>query len=346
MSNVYGYFIYFQLFKLETRPETVEVYFSQAYHKACRSIQGIVGKEPQNPGAMPSKVGLKAVASAAAAGLATASVSDVADNILKFPTIPQMPKIELSENVPKNIVQIFQQENMAVIILLDLMCTSAKSWDVCNHLIDTIKSHQLSQPQSSGGETSVQNLEPKSQVAVSKQRVNKIKTLPDAIAQIQRLLQLGAEDQIPSKEQTKLAKTFQKSVQYFLSHATHSLSADKSKQCAMLNQNLSRYVERVEEAFFIIKTKGHVTTVRSEDRQRLGSMGPQSPRSEARQRFDSTGPQSPRSESRQRLGSMGPQSPISGSKLDKPSIHHYMKQLIHTLEKEVPAGGVVSLISR
>lgn len=325
----------------------MEVYFSQAYHKACRSIQGIVGKEPQNPGAIPSKMGLKAVASAAAAGLATASVSDVADNILKFPTIPQMPKIELGENVPQNIVQIFQQENMPVIILLDLMCSSAKSWDVCNHLIDTIKSHQLSQPQSSAGDTSVQNKETKDQVAVAKQRVNKIRTLPDAVAQIQHLLQLGAEDQIPSKEQTTLAKTFQKSVQYFLSHATHSLSADKSRQSAMLNQNLAKFVSRVEEAFLSNKTKGHVTTVRSEDRQRLGSMGSESPRLEAQQRLGSMEPQSPKSsEDRQRLGGTGPQSPRSGSKLDKPSIHHFMKQLIHTLEKEVPTGGIVSLISR
>lgn len=301
----------FQLFKLEDTPEAVEVYFSQAYVKACRSIQGIMGKDPQGSGNMSSKVGLKAVASVAAAGLATASVTDVADDILNFPTIPQIPEFDLNESLPQNIPQIFHQENIPVMILLDLMCTSAKTWTVCHHLLDTIKSRQPPVPQSKADE-SAQSLEPKTTVSMSRQRVNKIRTFYDIVAQFQCLLQLGAEDQIPSKEQATLARTFQKSMQYFLSNATQSLSAEKSKQLEILHQNLTKFISRVEESFQQYHAKGHATTLRSEVRQRLGSTGSQS----------------------------------SKSKQDKPLIHHCMKQLIQTLEKEIPSGGVVAMISR
>ncbi|XP_053395117.1 zinc finger FYVE domain-containing protein 26-like [Mercenaria mercenaria] len=302
-----------KLFKLENTQEAVEVYFSQAYHKACRSIQGIMGKDSQSFGTEPSKMGLKAIASAAAAGLATASVTDVTDDILKFPTIPQIPKIDLHESLPQNIVQIFQQDNIPVMILLDLMCSSAKSWDVCNHLLDTIKSHQPPKPQSKADD-SAKSLEPKNTVPVPRQRVNKIRTFSDIVEQIQCLLHLGAEDQISSKEQTTLARSYQKSVQYFLNIATHSLSAEKSKQYEVLNQSLSKYISKVEEAFQQSKVKGQ--------------------------------PSPSRSEFRQRIGSTGSQSSVSGSKSDRPLVHHCMKQLIHALEKEVPAGGVISQIAR
>ena len=298
------------MFKLEDTPEAVEIYFSQAYHKACHSLQGIMGKDSSSTATESSKMGLRAVASAAAAGLATASVTDVADNILKFPTIPQIPKIDLHESLPHNIVQVFNQDNIPVMILLDLMCSSAKSWNVCNHLLDTIKSRQPQKPQSKA-EDSVQSLETKTSVPVSRQRVIKIKTFAEIVDQIQCLLQLGVEEEIPSKEQTAFAKTFQKSVQYYLSNATLSLSAEKNKQFELLNQSLSKYISKVEEAFQQVKVKGQVNQSRSEFRQRIGSTGSQ-----------------------------------SGSKSERPMVHHCMKQLIQTLEKEVPPGGVVSLVLR
>jgi hypothetical protein len=300
-------FQFFQLFKLEDTPEAVEILFSQAYHKACRAIQSILEKDSQTTIREPRKMELKAVASAAAAGLVTASVSDVADDILKFPTIPKIPKIDLHESLPRNVVQLFCQENIPVMILLDLMCSSAKTWNVCNHLLDTIRSHQPKKPQPEIDDSS-QSLEIKTSVPLSRQRVVKIRTFADILDQIQCLLCLGAEDQIPSKEQ----ETFQKSVQYYLINATLPLTADKTKQCEQLNQSLSKCISKAEEAFQQNKVKGHHNQSRSEFRQRMGSTGSQSS--------------------------------LSGSKSDRPTVHHYMKQLIRTLEKEVPSGGVITII--
>ncbi|KAL4238418.1 hypothetical protein ACF0H5_003126 [Mactra antiquata] len=306
-----------KLFKLEDRPETAEVYFAQAYHKACRSLQSVNGSMPQTPGTSSSKTGLRAVANAAAAGLTTASVSDIAEDILTFPTLPKVTKIDVNENLPQNIVDIFQSENLPVMILLDLATTSAKTWDVCNHLVDSIRSH-LPSKSDAKSEEFAQSTDSKSVVNLSKQRVHKIRTFSDFVSQLQNVLQLGVEDDIPSREKAAFSKTFQKSIQYYLSHGAHSLNAEKDKSLALLFQNLHKYVHKVEEAFQIVE-KGNAATDLANNSVKL--------------------------DSQQRLVTQE-HKPRSSSSTDRPVLHHCMKQLIHSLEKEVPDGGLVAFISK
>ncbi|XP_052767439.1 zinc finger FYVE domain-containing protein 26-like isoform X2 [Mya arenaria] len=315
-----------KLFKLENRPEAVEFYFSQAFQKAFRSILGITGKEtapsgnlqsksgsaPTKFSTLPNKSGLQAIANVAAAGLATASVTGVADEILKFSPIPQLPVIGKADDLPNNIAQIFKPENVPVMILMDLTFTAGKTWDVCNHLMSVTKSHLPKQEMIA--ESPIQTLEPKNVKTVPKQRVNKILTFREIFYKMQEILNLGVEDEIPSKEHILLAKTFQKSAQHFLCHATFSLKADKNKELATLRQNQSKYVLKVEEAFSHHKSKGQ------------GHLSPES-RTERLM-----------SEVRERLGSQG-------SRSEKPVIHHSMKQLINFMEKDIPASGILALVT-
>lgn len=297
---------FYQLFKLEDRPETTEVYFSQAYQKACRTVQGLLGSDTPSTG----KSGLQAIAKAAAAGLATASVTDVADDILKFPTLPKLPVIENCDTLPKNIAQNFDPNNLPVMILMDLMLSSAKTWDVCNKLMVSIKpllptSSQTSNlvSQTTEGKTS--------SAAVSKQRVSKIRTFHDFCVQIQSVLSLGADGEVPSKEQMMMSKAFQKSIQHFLCNCTLSLTADKNREYATLCQSLSKYVCKAEEAF---------NQHRSRSKSHMRSESPGRP--------------------------MRSESPVSRSLQEKPGIHHCMKQLIRVLEKDIPAQGVLCLLNR
>jgi len=300
-----------QLFKLEDRPEAIELYFAQAYQKACRAMQGISSKDTPGTSGGAGRSGLQAIAKAAAAGLATATVTDVADDILNFPTIPQLPVVEKSEGLPVNIACVLNQENVSAMILSDLAYTVGKTWDICKHLMSMIKT-KLPAKATKLVEAQVQTLEPKSAKTVPKQRVNKIKTFQELFEMLENLLKLGTEDDIPSKEHALLAKTFQKSVQQFLCHANFSLDADKNKQYATLRQNLAKHITKVEEAFVYQRSKGHSPETRSV-----------------------------LSEVRERLGSHG-----SRSEGQKPSIHHSMKHLIALMEKEVPAAGILAFVNR
>ena len=288
---------------MEDRQETVEFYFYQAYQKACRTIQSITSNDTPSQ----SKPGLQAIASAAAAGLANASVTDVADDILKFPTLPKIPYLQNVECLPKNVVQNLEPNNLPLILLLDLMFSSAKSWDVCNKLMDTVKPHLKNSKQIA--DVGMNLPETKSSVAVSKQRVSRIRTFPEFITHIQAILDLGTEDEIPSKEQMMLSKTFQKSIQHLLCKCTSSFTAEKNKEYVTLCQNLAKYTAKVDEAFRYTRKSSHMT--------------PESPRGSPSS--SSTGPR---------------------SQQEKVSIHHSMKQLIHTLEKDVPASGILALVNR
>lgn len=254
---------------------------------------------------------LQAVASAAAAGLATASVTDVADDILKFPTQPKLPVVEKKDTLPQNIAQNFDPAYIPVMIILDLMLSSSKTWDVCNKLMNVIKPYLPTQEQTA---VSAQSSDSKSSATGSKQRVAKIRTITDFCTQIQSLLNLGEEDEIPSKEQMMLSKAFQKSAQYFLCHSNFSLTADKNRDFASLCQSLSKYVSRVEEAFSQNKVKTHLT--------------PESPGRSGRS------------------GSPVSRSPSSRLHQETPAIHHCMKQLINVLEKDVPTSGIICVINK
>ena len=290
----------------------MEVYFSQAFQKAFRSIQTITtSTTPTSPGQTGSRLSMKSLANVAAAGVANVSVSNIADELLGFPTLPKLPKLDKDVTIPQHIKLNFIPESVPVMILLDLMCTAGRSWEVCNHLMDSVKSRL---PENFKGTSEVvSSADAVGTSGSKKQKGSKIQTFADILTCLEKLLHLGADEQFPHQEPSALSKQLQKSISKYLNQAVYSLNSEKCKQYAVLSQNMSRYVEKVEEAF-------------KQDKKQERDKN----ESSQRQRRDSTDSIRLR----------------SGSSVDQPEIHHRMKQLIHVLEKEVPDGGLTSLMGR
>lgn len=289
------------------------MYFSQALEKAVHAVQRSPGKDTQGSGV---KAGLRGVAAAAAAGLANVTISDVADELLKSPHLPDVSVPLNVESLPSNIAQVLRKDNVPLIILLDLMMIAANSWEVCSHLMSSITSKLagLTFPVDS----SIDAQDPRN--ASTKQRVSRIRTFPDIVSQLQKLLNLGIEEDIPSREHILLSRTFQRSLQHYLSHATLSLSAEKNKEYVIICQNLAKCISRTNEAFTLSKSKS-----------------PGSPESTAQSIVVD---ERERSRSRMSSGSR------SGSNAARPVIHHCFKQLIHLMEKDVPANGLLVFVNK
>ena len=263
---------------------------------------------------------MKSLANVAAAGVASVSVSNIADELLSFPTLPKLPKLDKDLTISQHIKQNFIPENIPTMILLDLLCTAGRSWDVCNHLIDSIKSRSPENYKAvdDGGLSADAGA-----VAGSmKQKSNKIQTFADILGCLEKLLHLGADEQFPHQEPSALSKQLQKSVASYLNQAEYSLNSEKCKQYAVVNKNMSKYVDKLQEAF---KQQRKSNYDKRESPPRPG-------RSELHERRGSTSSESIRTRTE--------------SNLDQPAIHYRTKQLLHVLEKELPDGGLIALMGK
>ena len=257
----------------------------------------------------PTKPSLKSIANVAAAGMATANISSIVDELLDFPTLPHLPRLPSDENIPQVIRSIFEESNVQFMVLLDLLCCSARNWDVCNHLIDAIRTHTSATLLKNLQTNPVANTQD-TKAAGLKQRVNRLKRLSDFFQHVQSLNQLGAPAEFPLQEQALFTKMFHKSLQYFFCQAVFSLLPDQCKQYASFCRTMSRQVHSVQEAFSQQRSKSK--EVLTDSLQKHGD------------HFQSR----------------------TDSKQEKPNIHHSMKQLVHLLEKEVPLGGITSMVTR
>lgn len=305
-----------KLCKLEERPESMEVYFSQAFQKASRSIQTITTSTPPSPSAHTGgRLSMKSLANVAAAGVANVSVSNIADELLGFPTLPKLPTLDKDLSISQHIKQNFIPESVPVMILLDLMCTAGRSWEVCNHLMDSIKSrlpdaYKTTAEKASSADVIIG-------AGSKKPKGSKVQTFAEVLTCLESLLHLGADDQFPRQEPSVLCKQLQKSVSNYLNQATASLNAEKCKQYAVVCQNMARYIDKVKEAF---KQQKKQELEKTESLQLSGT--------------------------HHRRGSTDSVRSRVGSNTDHPVVHHRMKQLIHVLEKEIPDGGLVQLMRR
>ncbi|XP_046355808.2 zinc finger FYVE domain-containing protein 26-like isoform X1 [Haliotis rufescens] len=130
-----------KLFKLEKSEAAEEVSFSEAYHKAANKVATLESSTRERTGASSNlgRPSMKALAKVAAAGVASASLSNVTDELLSGQIIPSLPKPKTTSNMPENIMRLFKEIDVSTAILLDLVCTSCRTWDLCNKLFDIIK---------------------------------------------------------------------------------------------------------------------------------------------------------------------------------------------------------------
>ncbi|KAK3587800.1 hypothetical protein CHS0354_042763 [Potamilus streckersoni] len=294
-----------KLFKLENHAETIEVYFSQAYSKALKNVQSLTDAEPSSlPSWTPGRLSMKSLANVAAASIATVSITTIVDDLLSFPMLPQMPKMETDKRIPVQISQNLEPGSIPMMILTDLACTAGTTWKVCNHLMDNIKSRYSRNTavvnSSSSGDT----------VTVDQGRKSRseIRGLKHVLSEFEQLVHLGADEPFPGSEQISLVQQYRKSLQHFLTQASLPLTAERCKNYVLFCRSMLKLVGNVD--------------ISLEEKSKEGS--------------------------RDNIASHHDNSPTRSrsSSVKQNPLHSAMKQLIHLVEKDVPAGGILSIFNR
>ncbi|XP_069118425.1 uncharacterized protein [Argopecten irradians] len=310
-----------KLLKLGDRPEVAEVTFSQSYSEAVRKLHGLnIGSHKNTPSKnnKPGRSNMKALASVAAAGVATVSISGVAEKLLSQPDLPSVPSPRTWGSLPAKMEWTFQKENCEVMILFDLLCIGCRTWEMCNNMIDSINVQlkgKAGSSRSTVGRTDVGGKEHGEDGKRLRQ-----KELGDMVLLFERILQLGTgvDNMSPSMGQQEISTALYKhSIQTFLQTATLPLSPDHCKLYAQLTSNVKNCLGNVETAFTLAERS---PTDGSPSKKRRGSASSVSSQASPRR-----------------------QEPVSP---EPQAIHGAMKQLIQVLDKALPLGGLCQLFNK
>ena len=131
-----------QLLKInEKTREVAEVAFTESFNATAKSISALnVTSRESRSASTSKKFNLQAVKSAAAAGVANATLSNFVDDLLSNPNIPCLPRPGwVGEHGQDNPLAGYFQLDTTTAILLDLACTMCQSWELCNNVLDIIK---------------------------------------------------------------------------------------------------------------------------------------------------------------------------------------------------------------
>ncbi|KAL5009258.1 hypothetical protein ScPMuIL_014839 [Solemya velum] len=320
-----------KLFKLDGLPEAKEVTFLQAYSKAAKRLQnlgrtGSLGSS--SPVSNPGRLSMKALGNIAAVGMATVSVSNVTDELLSCDCLPVIPVLKTNVHVPHQVLETLSQDNCAAMVLFDLTCTVCKTYDLCCNVMDSIK---IRRPQKTSIVPSAETMKSDSKRVKSSVKVRGFWELLDHLEQLLHVSADEKSSRFPVAIEMDLRSGKQKqSLQSYLQSCTLPLSADGCKAYWSFISNLTKSLEKVDVA---CRAVGMETGV-------MSPMTPSTPRTP-------TTPVLPPSPS---LCSSpnSPGSPSffrSKSHSESPIIHTAMKQLIHTLERDVPQGGIAVFLS-
>lgn len=139
---------------MEESAEVAEVGFLEAFSKAVKQMQALCSQGNQGPSMperLPMKDTMKQLASVAAAGIATATISTCADELLSIPVLPFLPKPKNIANLTPNYVAFFNPDNLSAMILFDLACSASCTYGTSNMLLDSIQSRMLAKKKSQLG---------------------------------------------------------------------------------------------------------------------------------------------------------------------------------------------------
>lgn len=271
---------------------------------------------------------MKSLGNIAAVGMATVSVSNVTDELLNCDCLPVIPVLKNSSHVPHQVFETLSQENCAAMILFDLTCTVCKTFDLCCNVMDSIK---IRRPQN----TATSSLAETAKTDSKKMKSNvKVCGFWELLDQMEQRLHVSPEEKSSrfplSADLESRSEKLKQSLQASLS-CTLPLSADGCKAYWMFISNLSKSLDKVGVA---CRTVGIETG--------MGSLSsPSTPRTP-------TTPVSPFNPSLQTSPHSPASSPFFRTRNHSESqiIHTAMKQLIHTLEKDIPHGGIIGFLSR
>lgn len=288
------------------------------FSKSSKKLQQLPSGQTQ--ALKPGKMSMKGLASVAAAGVATVSVNSVAEEILSEKNIPMIPSPRSRHVVPVKYAEYFDQNNVFMMILFDMLCTSCKSWETCNSLIDIIKTKMEVKPVKS----STHNGDDKKK---TDSRIQWISTLVD---KFDSLLQLAGDIDLtaPASQKDVLTVLYKHSIQTFLQTATLPLLKDDCLSYANLLIEMKKVIERTEHAFQLhgkMPLEGYI------HKSPKASPGFSPSKVSPRDSPHSSPRPSPKTE--------------DPTQTDKPVLHNAMKLLIHVMQREVPKGGVCTLLT-
>ncbi|KAK7103379.1 hypothetical protein V1264_018289 [Littorina saxatilis] len=125
----------------EKTREASEAAFTEAFTTTAKSISTLnVTTRETRTSSGSVRFSLEAVKSAAAAGVANATLSNFVDNLLANPNIPPLPKPQwVNEHGKETVHGSFFLLDMTTAILLDLACTMCQTWELCNNVFNIIK---------------------------------------------------------------------------------------------------------------------------------------------------------------------------------------------------------------
>ncbi|KAK6181134.1 hypothetical protein SNE40_009062 [Patella caerulea] len=309
-----------KLFKLEKKDDTAEVSFSDSFKKAASSLSSLV----ENPGkaapssSRPGKLSIKALGSVAAAGMASATLTNITDDLLSVRDIPQLPK----PNLPKSnkLLIFFTEVHVSIAVLVDLLLTSCKTWELCNKMLDVIKS-KMNVKNISDLNNDHQNME------------TMVIGCQTYLSELQKLLELSVDPDThmtyAESENAKRTSVPRQSFVNMLLSATTPVTAERLKNFIGVKEEIKHLLNRVVGVLSEMKQSG------SEDVSFDDSLP--SPSSPAPSPSPSPSPH---------LSPLGSISSRSSFRIEPPVMHTVMKQLIACMEKYVPTGGMVRMLKR
>lgn len=291
--------------------------FAQQYSVAVRKLQSLNIGSQKNVPSKPGQLSMKALGSVAAAGVATVSVSSVAEELLSIPKLPKLPKVKSQTLHAPKLEQCFRQESCPSMILFDLLCCGCRSWEMCNNMIDTIKSKKITHDNKKTAKTGTDKSDKVS---------SRLRNIWDLTDLFEKLLHQGADVDGGHKQfsmKNVLLTYYKHSIQDLLKTATIPLYPEYCEAYARLLTDLKVSVDKVEHAFQAYGKLPMEGAIHKQEKSGLHG----SPNSQ----------RSPRS---------SPSKPGEPHMSDKPLIHNAMKGLIGVLQQDLPPGGVVKLFIR
>ncbi|XP_067681511.1 uncharacterized protein [Haliotis asinina] len=313
-----------KLFKLEKSEAAEEVSFSEAYHKAANKVATLESSTRERTGASSNlgRPSMKALAKVAAAGVASASLSNVTDELLSSQIIPTLPKPKAFSNMPNDITSLFTELDVSTAILLDLVCTSCRTWDLCNKLFDIIKTkvtieNEVSEDIGWRDITGVSASSRKSKSDVG------LKGAFAFLKQMERLVHAFADD-------ANVGKIFMSggpmmsskpSIERQMRTATCPLVAEKVNIFVSAVEEVRRWVDRINRAF------ENVDSVNRRDSLQLPETSPPVSPVDSSPKFRDSSPKAK-------------DTPKSSP------IHSAYKHFCGALERCAPKGGLVYLLKR
>ena len=115
--------------------------FTESFNATAKSISALnISPRDKYVPASSKKFSMQALKSAAAAGVANATLSNFVDDLLANPNIPPLPRPQwVNEQGQDSAFAKFFHLDTTTAILLDLTCTMCQSWELCNNIFNIIK---------------------------------------------------------------------------------------------------------------------------------------------------------------------------------------------------------------